>query len=81
MVYVSRIHAHHIYIYIYNQRPIKLKRKIKEKKNGRSSPKKYKKKIWTILSKYFCPFFTPIFSLIWRESVLKEEREKTCRPY
>ena len=31
--------------------------------------------MWAILSKYFCPLFTPIFNPIWRDCVWRERRE------
>ena len=39
-----------------------------------------KKKMWAILSKYFCPTFTLIFSPIWRDCVLEGRRENWWVP-
>ena len=39
-----------------------------------------KKKMWAILSKYFCPIFTLIFSPIWRDCVLEGEEWKLVDP-
>ena len=91
MVYHIFAH-HHIYIYIYlNQHLVKSKRKKKKKgkkTKGRQATftarlrqkKKSKKKMWAILSKYFCPLFTPIFNPIWRDCVWRERRENLWTP-
>ena len=49
--------------------------KVAQKKNSNN-----KKKMWAILSKYFCPTFTLIFSPIWRDCVLEGEERKLVGP-
>ena len=46
----------------------------------RQPKKRSKRKMWAILSKYFYPLFTFIFSPIWRDCVL-EGGEKTCESH